>query len=368
MSRFSCTLVVGAVLAAANSALADGAYPAVLTLRVTHRHVCEGKISPYQCGQFIEYLCGADAVDVRREGIRRQFRGRAPLPRRLPQGRPTASSSPGIPTAPCTAASSRSIAIESVQRQGLAAHSAEERRSLHAGDFAGRQVRQGRRGAAVLAAPPRGAGEPARFAWRSGATARPTPRPSSGLRSAGSASRRSLSPTDTDDAGHVDDFVPRAGHALDRSGLADARTDTSSAGDATWPRPSRPCGRASFVSAAARPRASSGPPPSATRPSACRSRRAGAAWSRATPASRSSSNSAGGSAPSRLICVRFTGKTPKDAADQVEYFNGPATTPMGKLRAANGHAAPYRRASTGRSATSWATRPIRKAWPSSARP
>ena len=23
-----------------------------------------------------------------------------------------------------------------------------------------------------------------------------------------------------------------------------------------------------------------------------------------------------------LICVRFTGKTPKDAADQVEYFNG----------------------------------------------
>ncbi len=43
-----------------------------------------------------------------------------------------------------------------------------------------------------------------------------------------------------------------------------------------------------------------------------------------------------------LICVRFTGKKPKDAADQVEYFNGPATSPMGKLRAANGHAEPYR--------------------------
>ena len=43
-----------------------------------------------------------------------------------------------------------------------------------------------------------------------------------------------------------------------------------------------------------------------------------------------------------LICVRFTGKTPKDAADQVEYFNGPADSPMGKLRAANGHAEPYR--------------------------
>jgi alpha-L-arabinofuranosidase len=43
-----------------------------------------------------------------------------------------------------------------------------------------------------------------------------------------------------------------------------------------------------------------------------------------------------------LICVRFSGKTPKDAADQVQYVNGPADSPMGKLRAANGHAEPYR--------------------------
>jgi alpha-N-arabinofuranosidase len=42
-----------------------------------------------------------------------------------------------------------------------------------------------------------------------------------------------------------------------------------------------------------------------------------------------------------LLCVRVTGKTPKDAADQVQYFNGPADSPMGKLRARNGHAAPY---------------------------
>ena len=42
-----------------------------------------------------------------------------------------------------------------------------------------------------------------------------------------------------------------------------------------------------------------------------------------------------------LICVRFTGKTPKDAADEVEYFNGGADTPMGALRAKNGHPAPY---------------------------
>jgi alpha-N-arabinofuranosidase len=42
-----------------------------------------------------------------------------------------------------------------------------------------------------------------------------------------------------------------------------------------------------------------------------------------------------------LICVRFRERTPKDAADQVEYFNGSVETPMGALRAKNGHAAPY---------------------------
>ena len=42
-----------------------------------------------------------------------------------------------------------------------------------------------------------------------------------------------------------------------------------------------------------------------------------------------------------LLCVRVTGKTPQDAADQVEYFNGPADSPLGKLRAKNGHPAPY---------------------------
>ncbi len=43
-----------------------------------------------------------------------------------------------------------------------------------------------------------------------------------------------------------------------------------------------------------------------------------------------------------LICVRVTGRTPEDAAKQVEYFNGPADTPMGRLRYENGHPEPYR--------------------------
>jgi alpha-N-arabinofuranosidase len=43
-----------------------------------------------------------------------------------------------------------------------------------------------------------------------------------------------------------------------------------------------------------------------------------------------------------LICLRFTGKSPRDAASQVEYFNGGAETPMGSLRVRSGHPEPYR--------------------------
>ena len=42
-----------------------------------------------------------------------------------------------------------------------------------------------------------------------------------------------------------------------------------------------------------------------------------------------------------LVCVRWTGKTPADAAAEVEYFNGGPETRWGKVRARNGHAAPY---------------------------
>jgi alpha-N-arabinofuranosidase len=42
-----------------------------------------------------------------------------------------------------------------------------------------------------------------------------------------------------------------------------------------------------------------------------------------------------------LICIRVSERNPKDAADQVQYFNGGLDTPMGKLRARNGHEQPY---------------------------
>ena len=43
-----------------------------------------------------------------------------------------------------------------------------------------------------------------------------------------------------------------------------------------------------------------------------------------------------------LICVRWTGKKPQDAADEVEYLNGSVETRWGKIRAQNGHPEPYR--------------------------
>lgn len=42
-----------------------------------------------------------------------------------------------------------------------------------------------------------------------------------------------------------------------------------------------------------------------------------------------------------LICVRWTGKKPSDAAAEVEYFNGGPDTYWGKVRTQNGHREPY---------------------------
>ncbi len=42
-----------------------------------------------------------------------------------------------------------------------------------------------------------------------------------------------------------------------------------------------------------------------------------------------------------LVCLRWTGRTPQDAANEVEYFNGSVDTKWGQLRAKNGHREPY---------------------------
>jgi alpha-N-arabinofuranosidase len=43
-----------------------------------------------------------------------------------------------------------------------------------------------------------------------------------------------------------------------------------------------------------------------------------------------------------LICLRTAGRSPADAADEVQYFNGSTDTPMGHLRSSHGHPAPYK--------------------------
>ena len=48
---------------------------------------------------------------------------------------------------------------------------------------------------------------------------------------------------------------------------------------------------------------------------------------------------AAGSEP--LMCVRIRNRTPRDAVDQMEYFNGAPDTTQGALRAKNGHPLPY---------------------------
>jgi alpha-L-arabinofuranosidase len=42
-----------------------------------------------------------------------------------------------------------------------------------------------------------------------------------------------------------------------------------------------------------------------------------------------------------LICLRWTGRTPQDAANEIEYFNGSPDSKWGQLRAKNGHRDPY---------------------------
>jgi len=42
-----------------------------------------------------------------------------------------------------------------------------------------------------------------------------------------------------------------------------------------------------------------------------------------------------------MICLRWTGKTPEDAAHEIEYLNGAPETKWGAMRASNGHREPY---------------------------
>src|ERR1700733_5426189 len=57
MAKLICTFVVAVAAALASTALADQPDKSQSTLTISREHVCGGKISRLQNGQFIEYLC-----------------------------------------------------------------------------------------------------------------------------------------------------------------------------------------------------------------------------------------------------------------------------------------------------------------------
>ena len=307
-------------------------------LKITPEHLCPGSISPYQCGQFIEYLC-ADAVDVRREGVRRQLRGRARLWRRLSQSdRP-----PGTALVP-------------------------RRRAVHRGEFVldtknpfngkvSQLIRQKGGDPCTLGISQGGkfvkAGEALRCVLHlraeqvsgpvcvaPGDAARPTPRPRSGPRQRWQRFEATLTPAETDNQATLTISFRGPGSLwIDQVSLMPVatvhgwRADVAEALKALRPGIIRfggsttegfdwgatlgdPARRVPFTTCwgGLEP----GNPGIEEFVQLCR-------WVGAEP----------------LICVRFSGKKPKDAADEVQYFNGPADSPMGKLRVANGHAEPY---------------------------
>ena len=187
-SLFSTALLAAALCAAdEGKPAAESQRPAQLrtagvspTLKITRRPICPGD-QPVSVRPVHRVSLRPDAVDVRRAGFRRQFRGRAALSRRLPPGdRPPRKAvvsrrrrTPRRVHAGCRPA---------VQRQACRSASGRSRATLHAGHLAGRQVRHGRRAAAVLALPAAERRVNRRSKWRSGARAGPTPPPSSGRR------------------------------------------------------------------------------------------------------------------------------------------------------------------------------------------
>ena len=307
-------------------------------LTVTNEPICIAHDQPLSIRPVHRVSLRADPVDVRRAGLRRQLRGRAALPCRIPQGDGSAGEavvsrrrgpSRRFRPRPCRA----------VQRQSIAADHAEARRPLHAGNLARGQARQGGRAAAVFSVPSRrGLQSPVQVAiWGQGQTyASATFRPAQ----AWQRFETVLEPDGTDPAATLSISFRGPGTLwIDQVSLMSAdnvcgwRRDVAEALKALRPGIIRFGGS---TTEGFEWTATIGDPAKRVPFTTC--------WGGLEPGNAGLEEFVQlcrwvGAEP--LICVRFTGRTPKQAAEQVEYFNGPATTPMGKLRAANGHPAPY---------------------------
>ena len=225
---------IGVLLATACVAFADEPQ-APPTLKITNERICPGTISPYQYGQFIEYLCAPDAVDVLGEALRQQFRGGAAVPVCFPQGdRPLRAALVSRRRYEPRRIPARQRS--SLQRQSLATHPAEARRSRHARHLAKRHLRQSGRTAAAVA--PLASQRRARpgESHDLGRGQSLCDRRTIAARQTVAAVRGDAHPHRYRHPRHADDLLPRAGHALDRPGFADAHRETFAAGAPTWPR------------------------------------------------------------------------------------------------------------------------------------
>ena len=153
MLRLSrCFVVAGVIVTMARPIRADEAQAATPTLTITNERVCPGAISPYQYGQFIEYLCALTPSMFAEKVFDGSFEGVPALRVCVSQERPTAIEQPWYPDGAVNRGEFALDPTRPLQRQSLTAHPPEAGRSLHARHFAERHVRQSGRTAAAVAA------------------------------------------------------------------------------------------------------------------------------------------------------------------------------------------------------------------------
>ncbi len=339
MLRLShCLVMAGVVVATTWSTLADEPKPAVATLRITRERVCPGTISPYQYGQFIEYLCGhtlsmfAEKVfDGSFEGVpeyKRAFRKETDRIEQpwYPDG---AVHRGGFSLDPVNAFNGK-VSQRIFQRGGEPCTL-----GISQGE---KYVKAGEALRCAMYLRAYGVVNPVKVAlWGSGKTyAMAEFKPDAQWRRFETV----LTPTDTDaHATLTISFLGPGAIWIDQVSLMPTdtvfgwRKDVAEALKALKPGMIRFGGSTveefEWLSTI-------GDPDKRVPFTTC--------WGGLEP------GNAGldeflqlcqwvGAEP--LICVRFTGKSPKDAADEVEYVNGPADSSLGILRAAHGHVAPY---------------------------
>ena len=192
----------------------------VSKLTLTSEPNCRAKISPYQYGQFIEYLCGLTPSMFAEQVFDGSFEGVPPYRVEFRQDTDRLEK----PWYPDGAVHRGDFALDSGEAFN---GTVSQRITQKPGDpctlgvsQAGKHVDSGRTAAMSLSPPcPRTVSRP--YRWRSGATARPMPAPTFQPTEQWRRFETILQPTDTDPFATLSISFRGPGTALDRPGLAD---------------------------------------------------------------------------------------------------------------------------------------------------